>query len=593
LSYTVFMNFKILLAVLFSILSFSYVSATTVVYKPSNGFTFQDCTTGGYNPTRLNINSSYFSTSTDSSGQIYQTFPCTTTHQTQGANANFLWATGTTIHMDDQGFDYLWYIGEGRADSGTGYFDARYQNTGIDYSSASNVYYFDVDGYNIEAIRIAIPSGCISSTCPLFSSPFSMSPYPNRSYDLNDRYRFYGVILTTDSSLLINSASSMYEALGADTGGGGGGATSTNIYSEIVTSASLYSGQLITSPTSSSTYTFTSSIASSTLKQSAVIFLTHTATSTPAITLGGSSMTLLDATESISGYVTSLFVLRHPLSGTSTVITGISNGAIKYISQTVWSNADIFPVFDKYEVITSSNKASISLPTTDTPSTLVASLYSVSGLSDFDLLSGSTLKQSATSTTGDFGVTSALCNSPLDDCGVGYVKPFRLFDTRNGVIIGLAMYSTSSISLSTTPSLGAIAGGLGTDQGFASCLDEGFTGGIICGLKNLVFWVLNLFVPSTSDMLRFQTVFYNQVTASSSLVSSVFLIPVQFSTWMSTTSIPTYTKLEIYVPSFIDDTWVLDPSPATTVDQNVHDMLLWMLGTAMVLFIGYRFWKIV
>lgn len=374
--------------------------------------------------------------------------------------------------------------------------------------------------------------------------------------------------------------------------GGGGGSASTTISTSVVLPATLYSSKLIQNPVSTTTYSFASSIvnASSSL-QSGLVFIVHSSTTTPSVVWSGSTMTALDTTDIASGYVISMYAVHSPSYG-SIVVSGIVASSTLYISESVLDNASNWAAFDKHSVVSGSSIASVSLPTPTTPTGLFASFYTGTGLSSFSKLVTSNIAMSATSSLGDFTLLSSSCTSASDDCLIGYSKSFSLFDSSNGEVIGIAMYATSSVFSTSPPLLVSIAGGLGTDSGFAACLDDGFLGSITCLGKNMVFWTLGLFVPSNADMVSLRNTFYETVTASTSLTSTLFLVPVAFTMWTSTTSIPSYNKLEIYVPVF-NKTWVLDPSPATTVDMNVYNMLSWMLGTAMVLFIGYKFWKLV
>lgn len=387
------------------------------------------------------------------------------------------------------------------------------------------------------------------------------------------------------------------------TSGGGGSAPAANPKVAIVP-ASLYSQKLLQAPVATTTYSFLSTAASSSLKQTGLVYIVHNATATPSVRWGTTTMTRIDTTDSFGVSTTtfkvSMYIVRDPGSFVGITVSSTTANGIRYLSQSVWSNADIIPVFDKYKLVNSIDRAYLSLPTINTPSTLITAFYSSSSplasANQFDLLNTSFQLQIGTSTAANinnFTLVTSQCNSALDDCQVGYNKMYSAVDTKSGVLIGLAMYSTSTINVSTVPTLGALAGGLGTDEGFASCLDDGLTGATICVFKNIIWWFFGLFVPSTEDMIGLRDTFYNNVTASSSLTSAVFLIPLQFSQWTNPSSTPPYNKLEIYVPSFIHKTWVLDPAPATQTDNAVHDILEWVFGVIMVLYIGYKFYKLV
>lgn len=103
-------------------------------------------------------------------------------------------------------------------------------------------------------------------------------------------------------------------------GGGNGGST---VSAEIVTPATLYSSQLIQRPVSTSTYTFTSTIASSTLKQAGVVFIVRATSSSPTITWGGTAMTYLLSTDSDLYNVTDLFIINNPTTTASIVVSGM------------------------------------------------------------------------------------------------------------------------------------------------------------------------------------------------------------------------------------------------------------------------------
>jgi len=383
--------------------------------------------------------------------------------------------------------------------------------------------------------------------------------------------------------------------------GGGGSAPAVNPKVAVIP-ASLYSQKILQAPVATTTYSFLSTAASSSLKQTGLVFIVHNATATPSVKWGTTTMTRIDTTDSFGVSTTthkvSMYVIRNPVSFTGITVSSTTANGIRYLSESVWSNADIIPVFDKYKLVNDVDRAYLSLPTINTPSLMISAFYSSSSpaSSVYQILNTTNVVQLSTSTaanTNNFALVISQCNSALDDCQVGYNKTFLPVDTRAGVLIGLAMYSTSTINASNVPSLLDLAGGLGTDEGFSQCLPDGFTNATICVFKNIIWWFFGLFVPSTEDMIGLRDTFYNNVTASSSLTSAVFLIPLQFSQWTNPSSTPPYNKLEIYVPSFINKTWVLDPEPATQTDNAVHDILEWVFGVIMVLYIGYKFYKLV
>lgn len=451
----------------------------------------------------------------------------------------------------------------------------------------------------------------VDSTTHTFSQTPPASSFGNTSIGRAGSYNgvyFKGYIDEVYVASRALSGSEIDELYNGGTGltypfttGGGSPTATSSIYSTstVVIPATVYSSQFIQNPVSTSTYSFTSTVSSSTLKQSGVIFIVHSTSTTPTITWGGTAMTLLDTTATISDYRTSLFVIRNPTATSSVVISGISASSTKYISQSVWSNATAYGAFDKYNVTTASNKASIALPTPIAPTGLVASMYTVSGLSGYSVLNGSTVIQSATSSTGDFSVLRSQCASALNDCLVGYSKPFALFDTRNGVVIGVSMYATSSVTATTIPDIGIFTGGLGTPEGFADCLDDGLTGSIMCLGKNMVFWTIGLFVPNNQDLADIKETIYSTITSSSSLTSSIFLLPLQMSLWTASSSVPAYDNLTLSLPRVTGGYYTKEITGINTttaqkrIDASLYSIFIWILGVFTVFFISKQFIKFI
>lgn len=343
--------------------------------------------------------------------------------------------------------------------------------------------------------------------------------------------------------------------LKAATSGGGGGVTIP--IGTYINPATLYTSQLIQNPSASSTYYFTATNATSTGKQAGLVYITHTSTTTPVITWNGISMTALLDTDAISNFITTLYTISNPTNGII-AISGIATSSIKYISQSVWNNATVRSPTDIYTVNTGSNIAYVQLPSLYTPATLVTSMYTVSGLDGYNVHTGSTVLQSATSTTGEFSLIRSTCISTLDTCGVGYIKPFTLFDTRNGVLNGIVMYATSSISTVASSSIYASYAG--------SCNP--------LGEFNISECIGYLFIPSTDDMLNISTSIKADVLTKFPLgyFTDIYTI-------LSTTTIGTLTVIDATLPSalglgsnqniHLDLTGVLDPIlNATTSSFN-------------------------
>jgi len=369
---------------------------------------------------------------------------------------------------------------------------------------------------------------------------------------------------------------------------------STNT-SVVITPATLFTSQLIKDPVSTSTYSFVSTNATSTGKQAGIIYLVHTSTTTPTVTWSGVSMTALLETSDINNFVTTLYTVSSPVTG-NIVISGISASSTKYISQSVWDNATVRSPTDIYTVVNGSNKAYVSLPTVYAPATLISSMYTVSGLTGYNIFSGTSLIHSATSTTGDFSFVKSSCLSALDDCNIGYIKPFSLFDTRNGVLNALAMYSTSTRSLIDPPSLI----GLGTDESFSTCLDYGFTDfslALKCTLQNMTVWFFSLFIPDQEDALQIRTLVYDTVTSTSSITTSLFLIPLQFTFWTSSSSVPDYEPLNVGLPmqdgSVVSLTFTPDNSELQQkIDYFLYSLFKIFFAVATIFWVGFLFIKL-
>lgn len=218
---------------------------------------------------------------------------------------------------------------------------------------------------------------------------------------------------------------------------------------ETVIPAKFISSLLFNNPVSTTTFSFISSAQTSSTKQAGLVFITHSSTTTPTVTWGGQTMTNLIDSTTTNNMVTSLFIKYNPLANASVVISGIVASSTSYISQVIYDNATGVTAVDNYETVFGSDIASVSLPSVIVPSTLVASMYTTD-VSAFDMLQGSNLKQFATSTNGDFSLVQSSCNSPLDECLVGYSHPWSYIDTTKGQIVGIGLYGTTTITSSTS-----------------------------------------------------------------------------------------------------------------------------------------------
>lgn len=544
---------KILLVSVFavfgvSIAGTSSVYAFTTVYKPSNGFLFTDCATSNLNPVPLGISSTYFSTGVDSSGTMYQTFPCTTTHTTSGLTANFPLNTDT-VPLTDSGATYLWIIMEGRASGSDGYAvgGTDYLSQRFDVSARlTDVHYFLIDGYRIEAMRISLPSECVSFLCDTFSGDSVYSLYPNRTYDINDRYRFYGMIVTDDAGLSITDEASMISALGVDP-------VPPVVATSSVTSfvgASLYSASdVIVSPTSSTTYTFTSPLTDISQKQGAVVQISHASSVTPSVSWGGVSMyRYISSPSASSGYVSSLYYLASATSSAPIVISSIASGTLAFISATVWNNGNSVASVDAKAVIPGSTAIVDIASLTVSPITIVGSM-ATAFRSSLERQSSTALMMSATSSlvapVFTFDVLRRSCNgvAGLTDCPLGYDPIAYAFPFGNLVAIGLYSSSTEIV----TPPLGS------TPVVYAIC----DTFDIGCYISNSGRF---LFIPSSDSISQFSSL----TLASSAPFSYVYDMGNLFDELFNTS---TTTTLNFTIPfSFVGHA-------SSSITLISHDML--------------------
>lgn len=381
--------------------------------------------------------------------------------------------------------------------------------------------------------------------------------------------------------------------------GGSSSAGTITGSSTLVIPATLSTSQIITYPTSTSTYSFTSTVASSTQRQAGLIYVVHATSSNPTITWGGTSMTKLLTTDDVSGYSLTAFILNNPSSSASVVISGISASSTKYISQSIWNNATIHNVTDKYTVVNGSNKAYVNLPSLTVPTTIVSAFYTVSGHSGYSLYSDVTSLQLATSTTGEFSLVKSSCTASLNECAVGYKKNFSIFDTNNGVVNGINLYATTTRAITAGLTVSDITG-LGTETSFSSCLDYGFSEfslALKCTMQNMVVWFFGLFIPSQEDVTAIQTLVFNTVTSTSSITTSLFLIPLQFSFWQSSSTVPDFEPLTVGIPNRSGGVDIVSFVPANNsvqqkIDNFLYDFFQIIFGVGTIFWVGFLFLKL-
>jgi len=314
--------------------------------------------------------------------------------------------------------------------------------------------------------------------------------------------RMYGLVTAQDSSNSIVDATSMYIALGFFTPPPSG-ATTTQI---VTTAASLYSQKpIIVDPTTTTSYSFTSSLSDTAQHQGGVVMVSHLATTTPAVSWGGTPMTLYSDTESTQGYELSLYYVPNPASSSTITITGIAAASVNFISQTVWTNGDHVATFDQRNIIPGSlgtiDLASLSI----SPTTLVGSMYTPYPGS-FTITPATTLMYSATNTQATLDVIRRTCTgyAGLVDCPMGYTPSPYAFPFAN--LVGIALYS--SVSTTTGNVLGV------TPVTYQNC--ETFDVG--CYISNAGQY---LFAPSTDSVTQFGSL----TLASSTPFSYLYDVP--------------------------------------------------------------------
>lgn len=376
-------------------------------------------------------------------------------------------------------------------------------------------------------------------------------------------------------------------------GGGGGSYTLTGTSSQVVP-ASLYSSQFFTSPVSTTTYSFTSTESTQDGTESGIVYIVHLASTSPSVSWGGKAMTLMETSATSSSYRLSLYRVLNPTTTSSVVVSSITASSTLYIWQGVYRNATQMST-DAYTIVSTSNKASLPLSNFVAPVYMNAAMFTISSLDDFDILPSSRSILTATSSYGNIAITRSTCMEVLDFCNVGYSKPFMLSDTRSGVLVGFSLYGTTTVTASSTNLVSDYLGGLGSAEAFEACLSAGFLGSISCLFQNLVGWFFGLFVPNSETVTEIRDMIISSTNSTSSVASLLFLVPAQFILWTSSSSPPTYTELQFYVPQVGGggiSRGISGQSLTATeksLDYNLYQALQWLLGILTVFWVGKKF----
>lgn len=367
-----------------------------------------------------------------------------------------------------------------------------------------------------------------------------------------------------------NALNTVFGMVLTPSGSGGGGSGGSFSSSQLVTfPASLYSSKLITSPVSTSTYSFTSSSASSTLKQRGLVFMVSTSTA-PTITWGGVSMTQLSST-TLGVDKLYMFSLVGASSSVPIVISGVSASSTKYISQSVWSNADLSSNFDDFTVVDDMTRAYIDVSGTISPVLGVSFAYLPTG--NYSKMSGNTVFASSSVFLGNY-YTCAVYGL-FNDCPVGY-KADVVSSSNSGVVLGLSMYTRTLVTISSTASSTTSGltrlGNLGTDVGFSTCFDSGFLDGISCIAKNTVYFVFRLFIPTDEQFIELSSEFRTQAESGRlfyGLFGFMFFLGDLGST---TTPTGTVSEFDITIPTSISNgTYSTTSFPLTIQSGLVPD----------------------
>lgn len=380
-----------------------------------------------------------------------------------------------------------------------------------------------------------------------------------------------------------------------DTSGGGGSPTSSAAASSsLVIPATLYSSRTFVNPATTTTFSFSATDALPNTGQAGVVFITHGSSSVPVVSWGGVTMTRLDYTADQLGFITSAYIVNNPATS-SVTITSIVASSTYFIYVSVWNNATVFDVSDTRNTTLYSSKAYVDLPTIRNPSRLVGALFSPTSISEFTPLATNNELVRATSSSGGFGVVLSTCYSASDDCSLGYTKNIPFLDVNYGEFVGFSLYATTSVEIlaSTTPTTSEFFGELGTTAGFQACGTFEFG----CVFKNLMVWLLGLIVPSTSDIASLQEKVVTTLSASSSLASAIFLVPLTMSLYVATSTRPTAstTPLTLGIPKADGGVdvypirFVSSPSWVVSLDGHFASILYWIFSLFTVFFVGKLF----
>lgn len=285
----------------------------------------------------------------------------------------------------------------------------------------------------------------------------------------------------------------------------GGGPSPSPATSTQYVPASLFSSlPIIVDPVATTTYTFTAPATDISLKQGAVLMVSHLSASTPAVTWGGQLMiNYITNTNAVSGYKTTLFYLKDPPNNSSVTISGIASSSINFISTSVWSNGDTVSGIDVLSSFSGTNQYIDLASLTASPIQIIGSMET-QFYSSFDRLDDTVLIEYATSTSGlHFDFNRRLCNgyAGFTDCPLGYSPVPYSFPIGNHVAIGL--YSTQVITASSSLYV----------QQYQTCssLDIG------CYISNAFQF---LFVPSDDTLTRISSL--SAVFASTSPFSYAY-----------------------------------------------------------------------
>ena len=388
--------------------------------------------------------------------------------------------------------------------------------------------------------------------------------------------------------------------------GAGNNSTSTpySATTTVYVPASMYSSKFISDPPiagASTTYNFISPQANVTSsKDAGVLFVVNKIDATSTAKWGGVQMQLIaTTTTNLTNYILSMYYLVDPLSSSTIQVTGHigtgNNASIRYISASVWDNANITDTFNQYAVVPNILKAFINLNSSvqGVTATAVSGFYTQSGIVGFSPNASTVLQATSSASSGDFSFVSRVCTYSYDECNVGFTKIYSVFDTQNGIILGMNLYATSSISLTNSPTVNLGLTGYGTEANFTSCVtsSSGIIDGFTCIAQNMFFWTLGLFVPTASDMGDIRDALYKVTTASTSLTTSLIFIPVEVALWSSPSSIPNYNTFTLSVP-ISQNRWLTynisgsQSSFVTRIDSALYNIFIWIFGVFTVLWIG-------